>query len=312
MGTVHVKSLCNSGRLRLLVPIFFCLLASSAFAQFDTGSITGTVTDSTGAIVPRAPVTVTNVNTGIQTDLAADQRGIFVASDLPFGTYVVAVKASGFAETKSSPIKISVGAMVQLNLVLAVAASQETVQVNGTSTTVDTSSSTSGTTLDTNQVANLPINGRDVSSFLEIAPGSVGSTGFFQGSVNGLDNIFTGLNITLDGQSAMRGDINGFLDTEGQEGARITRSSIDSIQEIDYANSGYTAENGHSLGPQMNIITKSGTNSYHGELFEFSRTPEGSGKVGPRLISIAALFKMRCRFAEEFFGNAAKIIAFRI
>jgi hypothetical protein len=271
MGTVHVKSLCNSRSLRLLVPIFFCLFALSAFAQFDTGTITGTVTDSTGAIVPRATVTVTNIGTGIQTNLVADQRGIFVASDLPFGTYVVAVKSSGFTETKSSPIKLSVGAMVQINLALAVAASQETVQVNGTSTTVDTSSSTSGTTLDTNQVANLPINGRDVSSFLEIAPGSVGSTGFFQGSVNGLDNIFTGLNITLDGQSAMRGDINGFLDTEGQEGARITRSSIDSIQEIDYANSGYTAENGHSLGPQMNIITKSGTNDYHGELFEFFR-----------------------------------------
>src|SRR6202522_1175048 len=271
METVHVKSPCNSRSLRLLAPIFFCLFACSAFAQFDTGSITGTIADSTGAIVPRATVTVTNVGTGIHTDLVADQRGIFVASDLPFGTYVVAVKASGFAETKSNPIKINVGAMVQINLVLAVAASQETVQVNGTSTTVDTSSSTTGTTLDTNQVANLPINGRDVSDFLEIAPGSVGSTGFFQGSVNGLDNIFTGLNITLDGQSAMRGDINGFLDTEGQEGARITRSSIDSIQEIDYANSGYTAENGHSLGPQMNIITKSGTNSYHGELFEFFR-----------------------------------------
>ena len=99
----------------------------------------------------------------------------------------------------------------------------------------------------------------------------MGSTGYFQGSVNGLDNIFTGLNITLDGQSAMRGDINGFLDTEGQEGARITRASVDSIQEIDYANSGYTAEIGHSLGPQMNIITKSGTNAYHGELFEFFR-----------------------------------------
>ena len=86
-----------------------------------------------------------------------------------------------------------------------------------------------------------------------------------------MDNIFTGLNITLDGQSAMRGDINGFLDTEGQEAARITRASVDSIQEIDYANSGYTAETGHSLGPQMNIITKSGTNSFHGELFEFFR-----------------------------------------
>ncbi|HXY02402.1 MAG TPA: hypothetical protein VEI49_02440, partial [Terriglobales bacterium] len=74
-----------------------------------------------------------------------------------------------------------------------------------------------------------------------------------------------------DGQSAMRGDINGFLDTEGQEGARVTRASVDSVQEIDYSNSGYTAENGHSLGPQMNIITKPGANAYHGELFEFFR-----------------------------------------
>ena len=97
------------------------------------------------------------------------------------------------------------------------------------------------------------------------------STGFFQGSVNGMENIFSGLNITLDGQSATRGDINGFLNTEGQEAARITRASVDSVQEIDYSNSGYTAENGHSLGPQMNIITKSGTNTYHGEAFEYFR-----------------------------------------
>src|SRR5271156_1335555 len=240
-------------------------------AQFDTGTITGTVTDASGAVVSHASVTVTNSGTGIQKSLITDQRGTFVASDLPFGTYVVTVNGTGFVASKSSALKLNVGAMVQVNLVLAVAASQESVQVTGTQTTVDTSSSTTGTTLDTNQVANLPINGRDVSEFLEIAPGSVGSTGFFQGSVNGLDNIFTGLNITLDGQSAMRGDINGFLDTEGQEGARITRASVDSIQEIDYSNSGYTAENGHSLGPQMNIITKSGTNAFHGELFEFFR-----------------------------------------
>jgi hypothetical protein len=245
--------------------------ALPVLAQFDTGTITGAVTDVSAAAVSHATVTVTNVGTGLQKSVITDQNGNFVASDIPYGTYVVTVNMSGFATTKSSPIKLNVGAVVQVNLALAVAASQETVTVNGTSTTVDTSSSTDGTTLDTNQVANLPINGRDVSEFLEIAPGSVGSTGFFQGSVNGLDNIFTGLNITLDGQSAMRGDINGFLDTEGQEGARITRASVDSVQEIDYSNSGYTAENGHSLGPQMNIITKSGTNAFHGELFEFFR-----------------------------------------
>jgi hypothetical protein len=241
------------------------------FAQFDTGTITGTVTDASGALMPSAAITVTNVGTGIEKKLTTDQNGNFVASSLPYGTYVVAVQASGFAETKSQPVILNVGSTVKVNLTLAVAASQESVQVNGTLTTVDTESSTSGTTLDTNQVSNLPINGRDVSQFLEIAPGSVDSTGFFQGSVNGLENIFTGLNITLDGQSAMRGDINGFLNTEGQEAARITRASVDSVQEIDYSNSGYTAETGHSLGPQMNIITKSGTNAYHGEAYEFFR-----------------------------------------
>jgi hypothetical protein len=240
-------------------------------AQFDTGTISGTATDASGAVVAHAAITVTNVGTGIQKSFVTDQNGNFVASSLPFGTYVVATRASGFAESKGQPVVLNVGATVQLNLTLAVAASQESVQVTGTQTTVDTSSSMSGTTLDSNQVQNLPINGRDVSEFLEISPGSVGSAGFFQGSVNGMENIFTGLNITLDGQSAMRGDINGFLDTEGQETARITRASVDSIQEIDYANSGYTAETGHSLGPQMNVITKSGTNDYHGSIFEYFR-----------------------------------------
>ncbi len=240
-------------------------------AQFDTGTITGTVTDPSGAVVAHAAVTIVNTGTSIQRTLQADGNGRFVASAVPYGNYIVSATASGFKEAKSRSIVLNVGATVNVNLALPLATSQESIEVTGTLTTVDTSSSTSGTTLDTNQIANLPVNGRDVSDFLEISPGSVGSTGFFQGSVNGLDNIFTGLNVTLDGQSAMRGDINGFLDTEGQEGARITRASVDSIQEIDYANSGYTAETGHSLGPQMNIITKSGTNAYHGELFEFFR-----------------------------------------
>ncbi|MFZ0886556.1 MAG: carboxypeptidase-like regulatory domain-containing protein, partial [Candidatus Acidiferrales bacterium] len=203
--------------------------------------------------------------------LETDGNGNFVASGLPLGTYVVSATAPGFGETKSQSIILNVGSSIHVELKVSVAAAEEKVQVTGTTTTVDTTSASAGTTLNADQIANLPINGRDVSEFLEIAPGSVGSTGFFQGSVNGQENIFTGLNVTLDGQNATRGDINGFLDTEGQEQARITRSSVDSIQEIDFSNSGYSAEVGHSLGPQMNIITKPGTNMYHGELFEFFR-----------------------------------------
>jgi hypothetical protein len=258
--------------MRLFVMAMLGVFATgAAYAQFDTGTIAGSITDQSGAVVPQAAVTITNTDTSVKKTLQTDNAGSFVASALPFGTYVVSATAGGFGSVTSQSIVLNVGARVQVNLTLTVATADIKIEVTGTATTVDTSSATAGTTLDATQVANLPINGRDVSSFLEIAPGSVNSTGFFQGSINGLDNIFTGLNIKVDGQNASRGDINGFLDTEGGEQARVTRASVDSIEEIDFANNGYSSENGFSLGPQMNIITKSGGNAYHGTLFEFFR-----------------------------------------
>ena len=268
---VELRSFAAALR-QLITAIGLVLMGSLvASAQFDTGTIAGSVTDQSGAVVPRATVTITNVGTEIRTTLQTNDEGNFVSSALPFGSYFVSASATGFTEAKTNPIKLNVGANVRVNLVLAVAGAMQSIVVTGTETTVATDTATSGTTLDAGQIANLPINGRDVSSFLEIAPGSVASTGFFQGSVNGLENIFTGLNITVDGQNASRGDINGFLDTEGGEQARVTRASVDSIQEIDYSNNGYNAQGGFSLGPQMNVITKPGTNSFHGSLFEFFR-----------------------------------------
>ena len=263
----------TSVALRPLLPLlaWICFAVPALHAQFDTGTITGTVTDSTGAVVSNAAVVIENLGTGKKVSATTNGAGNFTASALPFGHYVVAANAPGFGETRSSDINLTVGAAVHVALKMNVATAQETVSVTGTETTVQTDNTTAGTTLNSEQVENLPVNGRDVSNFLEIAPGSVGSTGFFQGSVNGLENIFTGLNVTVDGQNATRGDINGFLNTEGQEAAHVTRSSLDSIQEIDFSNNGYTAETGHSLGPQMNIVTKSGTNKWHGTLFEFLR-----------------------------------------
>jgi outer membrane receptor for ferrienterochelin and colicin len=277
---LNSHSFANSNRItfdsRVLYPVTLLVLivfwmAPPALAQFDTGTISGSITDSSGAVIPNATVTVMNVQTSFKKTLQTDSGGNYIASALPFGDYVVTATAGNFAEAKSQQFALNVGATVHVNLSMNIAAANQSIEVTGTSTTVDTSSSSAGTTLNSTQIANLPINGRDVSDFLEIAPGSVASTGFFQGSVNGLENIFTGLNVTVDGQNATRGDINGFLNTEGQEGARVTRASVDSIQEIDFSNNGYSAEYGHSLGPQMNIITKSGGNSIHGTLFEFLR-----------------------------------------
>ncbi len=242
-----------------------------AFAQFDTGTVNGMITDTTGAVIPNAAITVTNVETSIAKTLQSDSRGNFVAAGLPFGRYVVSATAAGFNPSATQPITLTVGATVRVNLILNVANASATIQVTGTGTTINPSSSTTGTTLNSHQINNLPVNGRDVTDFLEISPGSVGSTAYFQGSVNGLDNIFTGLNIKVDGQSASRGDVNGVLETEGQEGARITRASLSSIREIDFANSGYSAQSGFSLGPQMDIITQGGTNIFHGTAYEFFR-----------------------------------------
>jgi hypothetical protein len=267
----NTRSAPKFGRIAALLLSVFILCATAAYAQFDTGTITGSVTDPSGAVVPNAKVTVTNTGTGIEKSYSTDTAGYFVASALPFGNYVVSATSSGFAATKSSTLALTVGATVKIKLALNVSSTEQTVEVTGTAATVDTTSSTAGTTLNSTQIATLPINGRDVNNFLNVAPGSVNSTGFFQGSVNGLENIFTGLNIKLDGQTATRGDVNGFLATEGQEAARITRASVESIQEISFNNSGYTAETGHSLGPQMNIITKSGTNNFHGTAFEYLR-----------------------------------------
>jgi hypothetical protein len=271
------RNLSSGLIVSVIVAITILLIASSllparlAAQAFDTGTITGAITDATGARVPRAAVTVTNVGTGLEKSVTAADNGEFVVASLPFGQYIVTATAQGFAKASSETIHLVVGATVNVNIALAIAGATQNIIVTGTTTTVDTSSSTSGTTLNSDQVQNLPVNGRDVSDFLEIAPGSVNSTGIFQGSVNGLENVFTGLNIKLDGQNASRGDINGFLDTEGGEAARVTRASIDSIQEIQFANNGYSSQNGFSLGPQMNIITKSGTNDFHGTVYEFFR-----------------------------------------
>ena len=259
------------GILALMVLSLAGIGAAQGAGNFDTGTITGIVTDSMGAVIPQAAVTITNTETGNVSSIKTGSDGSYTVPALPFGTYTVSASAGQFNKNTTKEFQLNVGTTVRVDLKLAVAATSESIEVTGTSTTVNLSSATSGTTLNETQIQNLPTNGRDVMDFLSIAPGSVNSTSFFQGSVNGQENFFTGIDVTLDGQNASRPDISGFDETEGNEANRMTRASVDSIQEIDFANSGYSADVGHSLGPQMNIITRGGTNKYHGEVFDFFR-----------------------------------------
>src|SRR5271163_589607 len=136
-----------------------CLLGlslGSAVAQFDTGTLNGTVVDSSGALLPGASVTVANSGTGATVRLKSNGVGIFSASDLPFGTYTVAATAAGFGTTISKDVVLNVGAAVHVTLKLSASAETETVTVTGTSTSVNTESAVSGETFNSKQVENLP------------------------------------------------------------------------------------------------------------------------------------------------------------
>ena len=260
-----------AGALVCMMLGFSLTAMGQSAGTFDTGTIVGSVADPTGAMIPHASVTITNTETGIVTTAKTGDGGLFTVPALPFGNYIVSASANTFGKAESSPFVLNVGATARVDLKLSLASVSEKVEVTGTMATVNLSNATAGTTLNENQIQNLPTNGRDVMDFLNIAPGSVNSTSLFQGSINGQENFMTGIEVTLDGQNASRPDISGFDETEGAEANRMTRASVDSIQEIDFANSGYSADVGHSLGPQMNIITKGGTNQLHGEVFEFFR-----------------------------------------
>src|SRR5690242_19688554 len=145
-----------------LVLTLLCFTTPLLFAQFDTGTINGTVTDPSGAAVAKATVTATNVGTNIAKTTTSDSNGHFVFSALPYGNYLVTASSTGFAEAKSSTIILNVGSVVRVDLAMSVAGSQEKVEVTGTPSTVDIESTETGTTLNSTQVANLPINGRDV------------------------------------------------------------------------------------------------------------------------------------------------------
>jgi hypothetical protein len=266
-----ISTFRSIGLLALMILTLAGLAGAQSAGNFDTGTITGTVTDQSGAVIPHAAVTITNTGTGIVTTATTGDNGLFTVPALPFGNYTVSASANQFGKAASKSFVLNVGATARVDLKLSVATVSEDVQVTGTMATVNLSNATSGTTLNAEQIENLPTNGRDVMDFLNIAPGSVNSTGYFQGSINGQENFMSGIDVTLDGQNASRPDISGFDETEGNEANRMTRASVDSVQEIDFANSGYSADVGHSLGPQMNIITKGGTNQFHGEVFEFFR-----------------------------------------
>lgn len=253
--------------------LFFCsliILAVGVSAQSNTGTITGQVLDANGAVVANAAVTITNVGTNETRTVQTNEDGFYEAPSLSTGVYKITAKASGFQETTVTDARLSVGDRLRVNVTMSVGGVSAVVEVTN-QTPTDTETSTLGDTIDTARVADNPVNGRDFTQLLATIPGSVQTTNQFQTTINGIPSTFGGASVLVDGIDASRVDVNGTSNVLGRIESRVNRVSIDSIQEVQVVEQNYSAQYGQALGAVINPITKSGTNEFHGSLFEFFR-----------------------------------------
>ncbi|MEX2264334.1 MAG: carboxypeptidase regulatory-like domain-containing protein [Bryobacteraceae bacterium] len=253
---------------------FLSLLGSlPLFAQLDSGSIVGSVLDASGAVVPAARVVVQHQGTSSTVELVSDGNGNFIAPVLPVGLYRVSVSASGFKTQVTEDVPLRVSDRIRLNFTLEPGAVSESVTVTGAAPLVDTASNTLGGVVGTQQINALPLNGRSVTQLLTLVPGVTLLGGSTQQSVNGSSTFRSagGLRFLLDGADASRVDFDSVENTYGASRGRISRASVDSIQEFRVYASSFSAEFGQALGGVVNLITKSGTNEIHGSLFEYFR-----------------------------------------
>ncbi len=265
----HTTKLRNSILLILL-------LTTLASAQTFRGTILGTVSDPNGAVVAGAKVTAKNTSTGLERSVVTDEAGNYTIPELPIGPYEVRVEQSGFAPATVTNVTVEVAGERRVDVNLAVAAQENLVTI-APNVQVETTTNTLGGTISTKAVADLPINGRDFTKFLVMVPGatgdpsgatdSPGSFGLF--SANG--NRGRANNYLLDGTDMNDGYRNlPAINEAGVFGTPATILPIEAISEAAIL-SNFEAEYGRNSGAIVNIVTKSGTNDFHGSLFEFFR-----------------------------------------
>ncbi len=260
--------------VRSLGVAILVVCATFATAQTFRGSITGTVTDSTGAAVADATVTATNPAVAFTRTTQTGATGDYNLAELPLGTYDVTVTKSGFKTVTQKGVEVTVAAVAHIDVQLTPGQVQESVEVTAELPLVDTVNNTMGGTLEEKQLQDLPVNGRDFLKFMVMVPGSTAdpsgvsdSPGAFgQFSING--NRGRSNNFLLDGTDMNDGYRNDSAVNEaGVFGTPATLLPIEAVSEIGVLNN-TEAEYGRNSGATVNIVTKSGTNQWHGSIFE--------------------------------------------
>lgn len=252
----------------LIAAAILALPAPVVFAQSNTATILGTVSDSTGAAIPGATVTVTNVKTGVVKSTITNANGAFELPLLSVGDYAISAEMRNFKRAERTGIHLDAEQKSKIDLTLEVGAVTESVTVNAAATLLTTQSPERGQVIGASQVSNLPLNGRNFSQLISLEPGVVVG-GQINGAItfNGLP--YQGTTINIDGTDAANPD----RPTTTNFGGQTTMNLIseDFIQEFKTTQGVYSAEIGRASAGSVNVITKSGTNEFHGGLYEFVR-----------------------------------------
>jgi hypothetical protein len=287
-------------------------ISASAFAQTDQGKVTGNVRDQTSAFVSGAAITVKNERTGETRTASSNNQGLFFVGSLKPSSYTIRVEKAGFAPIEYTNMTLALGQELALDFEFKPAGVQEEVTVVGTAQILDISSARMGANVSERDVQNLPVNGRQLSQLVLQAPGSQNSgTGTWQ------DIRFTGRAveqnaIRFDGVEgsaiidAAPGNLNGEVVTDFK-----LQASLENVQEFRIESSAYPAEFGTGSGGQISVITKSGTNDWHGALFEYLRhdkfdAPNYFDKVG----NLPKSMLRQNQFGGSFGGPVIKDRAF--
>jgi hypothetical protein len=271
------------GKLRgvvvTLLPIFlFVLLPLHAFAQVSGATLSGTVSDATGAVIPNVQVSIKNQDTGTIRSVGVDTAGFYSAPNLLPGKYDVSASAPGFSTAVQNGVVLTVGAQQLLNVKMKIGQVSEKIEVTDAAPSVDLATSAVGGFVGQQAVAQLPLNGRDWTQLATLQPG-VDSVGSIQANTGSPDRARRGYGVQMSISGTRPTQNNYRIDgisvndyTNGGPGSvEGSTLGVDSVQEFSVLTSNYPAEYGRTSGGVINAVTKSGTNQYHGDVYEYFR-----------------------------------------
>jgi outer membrane receptor protein involved in Fe transport len=252
--------------------LVLCLNPAQALGQASlSGEVTGIVTDKTGALITGATVHATNVGTNVDSDTLTNSAGLYRILSLIPGTYRIKIEQSGFKTFVSENLIVTVDTVVRVDAALEVGQTSQSVTVDATSAPLKTDTADVSQTLDTRQVEDLPTVGRNVTQLVQLVPGATAASSQLGGwPENAGDDFQTNIN----GQPGLNSNrqLDGVDNNETIQGLSMVVPSEDSVQEVKVTTSNYDAEYGQVSGAVIQVSTKSGTNNWHGSLFDFYRS----------------------------------------